>query len=427
MEETFSDIGNHGSNATAQAFLEPWLGKAILLVDLDAFFAAVEQLDHPAWRGKPLIVGGDADRRGVVATASYEARKFGIRSAMPSSTAAALCPEAIWTHGNYRRYQEMSQKVMDILYQESPFIQQVSIDEAFLDISPTAHNTEHPVLVAARIHRGIEKLGITASIGLSTSKTVAKIASEMDKPRGLTVVYPGRERDFLFPLPIRHLSGIGPVAQHELFRHNIETIGDLANADPLFIERIMGKNGRTMHLRANGGDDSPVVSEEEAKSVSHELSFAKDLTKTEEVEAAIAAIASKVGRRLRHKGLRGQSLSLKLRYDDRSLRSVQCRLPESSDDELAFTPLLLEMLGELWKPGVPIRLLGVSMSGFGKDEPGQERLFDIPSKDSEGTRKPLIEDAEKRSGLLRATDTVRDRFGESALQFGHELKTKDRI
>ena len=163
--------------------LPPWEGPAILLVDLDAFFASVEQHDHPAWRGKPVIVGGDADRHGVVSTCSYEARAFGVRSAMPASRARALCPDAIWTSSHFGRYREMSQQVMDILRDETPFVQQVSIDEAFMDVTPNRINTTHPVVIARRIMDRVEALGVTCSIGVGTSKSVAKIASDMDKSR----------------------------------------------------------------------------------------------------------------------------------------------------------------------------------------------------------------------------------------------------
>ena len=181
-------------------YLQPWTGPAILLVDLDAFFASVEQLDHPAWRGKPVIVGGDADKHGVVSTASYEARAYGVHSAMAASAARELCPQAIWTHGHFDRYKEMSARVMAILHDESPHVQQVSIDEAFVDVSPTEVNSEHPAAIADRIQKRVAHLGVTCSIGVGTSKTVAKIASDLDKPRGLTVIYPGSELDLLFPL-----------------------------------------------------------------------------------------------------------------------------------------------------------------------------------------------------------------------------------
>lgn len=403
-----------------------WEGPAIILVDLDAFFAAVEQLDHPGWRGKPLIVGGSADKRGVVSTASYEARKYGVRSAMPSAIARSLCPDAIWTSGHYSRYKEMSKKVMDILYQESPFVQQVSIDEAFVDISPSAHNPEHPVLIAQRIQEKIAELGVSASVGLGTTKTIAKIASDRDKPRGLTVVYPGREKEFLAPLPVRTLSGIGKSAESVLVKHGIETLGQLADSDKSFIERLFGKAGTVMHVRANGGDNSPIETEDEVKSVSNEVSFAEDLTTREEVSAALSSIAAKVGRRLREKGLKGHTLSLKLRYENLSIRSAQKRLMENTDDDIAFLPILFSLLDQLWSPGIPLRLIGVGMSGFDEEESFQDRLFELEDQEAAVGEQPLLKDEVKRTGLLDATDAVRNKFGENAVRFGHEIKTSER-
>ena len=346
--------------------LEPWEGAAILLVDLDAFFASVEQLDHPAWRGKPVIVGGDA---------------------------------------------------------ETPHVQQVSIDEAFMDVSPTSVNREHPVRVAQRIQQRVEELGVTCSIGVGTSKTVAKIASDMDKPRGLTVVYPGGERDFLAPLPVRTMSGIGAAAEEKLHSRGIRTLGQLADADEGMLLRAFGKNGRVMHVRANGGDDAPVEQDDTVKSVSNEMTFAVDLTTREDVEGAIATIAAKVGRRLRRKGLRGHTLGLRMRYDDRSVRSVQRQLPAPSDDELSYTPLLYRMADELWRPGMPVRLIGVAMTGFGGGESVQDSLFDIAeAAPSDDDVDPVIKDEAKRRGLIEATDLVKDKFGESAVRFGRELR-----
>ena len=406
--------------------LEPWEGAAILLVDLDAFFASVEQLDHPAWRGKPVIVGGDADKHGVVSTASYEARPFGVHSAMPSSTAKRLCPHAIWTHGHFDRYREMSNAIMDILHAETPHVQQVSIDEAFMDVTPTAVNREHPVRIAQRIQSRVEKLGVTCSIGVGTSKTVAKIASDMDKPRGLTVVYPGGERDFLAPLPIRTMSGIGASAEAKLHSYGIRTLGQLADADEGLLLRVFGKNGHVMHVRANGGDDAPVEQDDAVKSVSNEMTFAVDLTTREEVEGAIATIAAKVGRRLRRKGLRGRTVSLRVRYDDRSVRSVQRPLPKPSDDEFAYTPLLYRMMDELWHPGTPVRLIGVAMTGFAEGEGVQQSLFDLAeAAPNEDDVQPVIKDEGKRRGLIEATDLVKDKFGESAVRFGRELRGEE--
>ncbi len=405
--------------------LPSWEGPAILLVDLDAFFASVEQLDHPAWRGRPVIVGGDPDKHGVVSTASYEARPFGVRSAMPSSTARRLCPHAIWTRGRFDRYRQVSNQIMAILHDETPHVQQVSIDEAFLDVTPTAVNREHPAAVARRIQRRVEELGVTCSIGVGTSKTVAKIASDMDKPRGLTVVYPGGERDFLAPLPVRALSGVGAAAEERLRSHGIRTLGDLADADAGMLVRLFGKNGLVMHVRANGGDNAPVEEDDAVKSVSNETTFARDLTERADVEAAIATMAAKVGRRLRRKGLKGRTLSLRLKFDDRSVRSVQRQLPVPSDDELVFTPQLERMVDEVWRPGMPLRLIGVGMSGFAEGGAVQQSLFDVSeAAPAEGDAPPAIKDERKRRGLIEATDLVRDRFGEEAVRFGRELRGK---
>lgn len=405
------------------SLLPPWEGPAILLVDLDAFFASVEQLDHPAWRGKPVIVGGDAEAHGVVSTCSYEARAFGVRSAMPSSRARQLCPEAIWTHGHFHRYRQMSAAIMAILRDETPHVQQVSIDEAFMDVTPTTVNTEHPVAIAQRIQDRVAALGVTCSIGVGSSKSVAKIASDRDKPRGLTVVYPGTEQAFLGPLPVRDLSGVGAAAEAALKAHGIRTLGDLGAADGALLRRVFGKNGEMMRNRALGRDQSVVAEDDEVKSVSNEVTFATDLTDRHSVEAALATIAAKVGRRLRRKGLAGRTLAIKVRYHDRSVHSVQRQLPSPTDDDIAFTPILYDMIGELWEPGMGIRLLGVAVSHFEADEVHQDALFDASALDagSDDETAPLIEDEGKRRRLIEATDALRDRFGDDTVRFGFEL------
>ena len=325
----------------SDAYLPPWEGPAILLVDLDAFFASVEQLDHPAWRGKPVIVGGDADAHGVVSTCSYEARAFGVRSAMASSLARALCPEAIWTHGHFHRYREVSAAIMAILRDETPHVQQVSIDEAFMDVTPTAVNTEHPVLVAQRIQERVTALGVTCSIGVGTSKSVAKIASDRDKPRGLTVVFPGTEAAFLEKLPVRTLSGVGAAAERTLLSHGVRTLGAMGRADGALLRKIFGKNGEMMRDRALGRDRSEVAEDDEVKSVSNEVTYAHDLETREDIMAALSTISAKVGRRLRRKGLKGRTVAVKMRYDNRTTRSAQCALVVPTDDDI---PSLIAML-----------------------------------------------------------------------------------
>ena len=405
--------------------LRPWIGTAIILMDLDAFFASVEQLDHPEWKGKPVIVGGDPTKRGVVSTASYEARKYGVHSAMPSSTAARLCPQAVWTPGNFHRYRELSQKVMGILQDESPHLMQVSIDEAFLDITPTRANREHPVTIARRIQQRVAELGITCSIGLGESKAVAKIASNQNKPRGLTVVYPGESAAFLAPLPVAEMSGIGPVAQKKLIGYHLRTLGDVANADPALLKQVFGKNTQLMIDRCRGVDTAVVSTGEPAKSVSNEISFAISLTDRKELQARIATMAHKVGRRLRRKGIEGTTLHLKIRKEDLSVRTCQRHKANLGTNDLTWLPELYSMLNEVWDGWEPLRLVGVGVSGF-VSEPVQETLFDIApitEANDHSTDSPLIRNAEANKKLLEANDLIAQKFGENAVRFGHELRT----
>lgn len=392
-------------------------------MDLDAFFASVEQLDHPDWKGKPVIVGGSPERRGVVSTASYEARKFGVHSAMPSSMAARLCPQAIWTSGNFHRYREMSAKVMAILQDESPHLMQVSIDEAFLDVTPTRANKTHPVTIAQRIQKRVGELGITCSIGLGESKAVAKIASNQSKPRGLTVVYPGHAAEFLAPLPVKEMSGIGPVAQKRLQSFHLRTLGDVASADPAILRQVFGKNAQLMADRCRG-IDTPVIDEAEpVKSISNEISFAQSLTSREEIQARIATMAHKVGRRLRRKGMEGTTLHLKVRKEDLSVRTCQKKLPNLGTNDLTWLPLLYQMLGEIWDEGEKLRLVGVGVSGF-EEEAVQESLFeDFFFGNETAEESPLIANAAKNEKLLLANDAIAQRFGEGAVRFGHEIRS----
>lgn len=414
---------DHADDITDALASQIWEGPAILLVDLDAFFASVEQLDHPDWRGKPVIVGGDPSKHGVVSTCSYEARSFGVRSAMPSSTAQKLCPDAIWTGGHFDRYRRMSQQVMEVIRKETPHVQQVSIDEAFADVTPTRTNREHPVAIAKRIQEGVEELGVTCSIGVGSSKSVAKIASDMDKPRGLTVVYPGSEGGFLENLPVRILSGVGPSAETALREHGILTLGQMAQASDVVLQRIFGVNGEMMRARAAGTDMSAVTVERDVKSVSHEITFSKDLTDLRDIEAALRGLLSQVCRRMRLKGLTGRTLTLKARHDDRSIHSAQMRLDVPSDDEISLYPLACSLIPKIWVPGVRIRLLGVGLSGFKHRQMQQDPLFELEVDGGPGAlAKPMIEDKEKRRSLLQASDVLKDKFGEDAVRFGSEFR-----
>lgn len=396
-----------------------WEGPAVGLLDLDAFFASVEQLDHPAWRGRPVIVGGSAERRGVVSTASYEARAYGVHSAMPSYQARRLCPDAIWTCGDHARYREVSDRVMACVLDETPLMEQVSIDEAFFDVTPGRFSREDPIAICRRIQQRVAKLGVTCSIGIGTSKTVAKIASERQKPQGLTVVPPGSEAAFLAPLPVRSMSGIGHATQARLAEMGIRTLGALARQDRERMGRIFGAFGPHMVDRASGTERSPVRAiddPEAAKSVSSERTFAQDLTTEDEVRAAIDHVSGLVGTRLRKRGLAGSQVTLKLKYDVLHAHTAQRQLVGPTDDEHAFGRVAQELLCQVWHEGTPVRLVGVSVSGFGGAGARQLSLFgegEVPDRPQRDLR-----------SLSVAADEVRRRFGAESISFGRDLRFK---
>lgn len=407
-----------GTETTSRDLLG-WQGPAVGLLDLDAFFASVEQLDHPAWRGRPVIVGGSAERRGVVSTASYEARRFGVHSAMPAATARRLCPQAIWTPGNFARYRELSARVMGLLVDETPLVEQVSIDEAFFDVTPGRFSHESPVAICRRVQTRVAELGITCSIGLGVNKTVAKIASEREKPRGLTVVMPGTEREFLAPLPVGTMSGVGPATEARLRELGIRTLGELSRADAGMLERELGVNGPRMALRAAGLERSEVgeaAAEERPKSVSNERTFARDLTTRDELVAAVRHVCEMVARRLRRRGLKGRTVTLKLKFDVSRTHTAQRALPRASDDAREISALAESLLGEAWHEGVPVRLVGVGLSGFDEGEE-QLTLFDEAAAGTSEGR--------DRSALGRVTDALRDRFGDGAVSYGRDLRFRD--
>ena len=404
-----------------------WTGPAIGLMDLDAFFASVEQLDHPEWRGKPVIVGGSPERRGVVSTASYEARRFGVRSAMPSFRARELCPQAIWTHGHFDRYRELSAQVMAILVDETPLVEQVSIDEAFFDVTPGRFSRESPVSICRRIQARVAELGITCSIGLGANKTVAKIASEREKPRGLTVVMPGTQASFLAPLPVRALSGIGAATERALATRHIRTLGELARQDEEAMRSAFGVAGPRMVARAAGRERSavrPIDAPDDVKSVSNERTFAQDLKTVEELHAAIGHMAERVGTRLRRKGLKGSQVTLKIKTDISHTHTAQRQLAEPTDDEHVFGPVAQELLEGVWHEGTPVRLVGVGVAGFGERAPRQLSLFDANEQtgaveQAQGGARANLRD------LSLVTDKLRERFGADAISYGRDLRLGD--
>ena len=390
-----------------------WEGPAIGLLDLDAFFASVEQLDHPAWRGRPVVVGAPPEEHGVVSTASYEARRYGIRSAMPSATARRLCPDAIWTRGHFERYHEVSRQVMGLLLDETPLVEQVSVDEAFFDVTPGRFSRESPVEICARVQARVRELGVTCSIGLGTGKTVAKIASEREKPRGLTVVPPGCERAFLAPLEVRAMSGIGQATQARLEAMGIRTLGQLAHADQDVLERELGVAGPRLAMRAAGLEHAEVVPperQEGPKSLSCERTFPEDLVGRDELRAAVGHVCALVARRLRAQGLRAALVTLKVRSDAMRTRTARATLDVRTDDERVLARAAESVLEEVWAPGVRVRLVGVATSCLDHDPRPQASLFAPQGRERD------------RSELGRVGALVRARFGDAALGYGRDLR-----
>jgi DNA polymerase-4 len=375
--------------------------RAILHLDLDAFFVAVERLDNPALIGVPVIVGGRAEARGVVSSASYEARAFGVRSAMPTAQALRLCPQAILVGGNRRRYVEMSGKVMALLGEYTPLLEPISIDEAFLDISGTEAHYGPPAVLAQTLRDRIAaELGLSASLGAAANKLVAKIASDLRKPHGITVVPPGQEAAFLAPLPIRRLWGVGEVTGRELARLGIQTIGDLARFSPEELRGRFGAHGEGLWRAATGIDDSPVTPEHEAKSLSREETFAQDVRDPILLRRELLRLSDAVAGRLRRHTLQARTVALKLRYPDFTTLTRQTTLPDPTDAGPVIYAQALALFDAAWDRR-PVRLIGVAAANLSQGA-RQLRLFEQ-------------EDA-RQSHLEVALDRIRARFGEDAIQ-----------
>lgn len=380
----------------------------ILHVDLDAFFAAVEQRDRPELRGKPVIVGGGGPSdRGVVSAASYEARRFGVRSAMPLRTAGALCPTGIFLPVDGAKYGAVSGQVMSILRRFTPKVEPISIDEAFLDVSGTGALFGPPESVAQRIRSAVrEELELTASVGVATTKLVAKIASELRKPDGLVVVEPGTEASFLAPLPIERLWGVGASTRRALADYGVSTIGDLASLPADLLSRRFGSQGPVLAARARGVDPSPVSDGSAAKSVSHEHTFEVDTADWEVLERTLLALSEGVCGRLRAGGVRCGTVSVKIRDSAFVTITRQRTLPEPTD----LTDPVFRTAVSLVRPevrGMTVRLLGVAASNLTERE--QLSLFES--------------DDERRRRAVAAADAIRHRFGPRAITRARLLRS----
>jgi DNA polymerase-4 len=374
--------------------------RTILHVDLDAFFAAVEQRDRPELRGKPVIVGGGGPNdRGVVSTASYEARRFGVHSAMPLRQAGRLCPNGIFVPVDGAKYLRVSKQVMAVLRRFTPLVQPVSIDEAFLDVTGSRALFGDGETIARLVKAGVrDETELTISVGVATTKLVAKIASDLRKPDGLVVVPPGEEAAFLAPLPIARLWGVGAKSASALREYGVRTIGDLAALPADLLVRRFGKHGAALAERARGLDADPVSGRDPAKSIGHEHTFDIDTSDREQIERTLLAMAEGVAGRLRDSGVKASTVAVKIR--DSSFRTItrQRTLPEPTD----LTEPIFKIALELARPevrGLRIRLLGVTASGLGERD--QLALF--------------AADDPRRRRAIEAADVVRHRYGERAI------------
>ncbi|GAB4246378.1 MAG: DNA polymerase IV [Deltaproteobacteria bacterium] len=390
--------------------------RAILHLDLDAFYASVEALDRPELRGKPVIVGGD-DRRGVVAAASYEARTFGVHSAMPTATAKRLCPQGIFLPVRMSRYKEMSDKVFAVYRRFTPLVEPLSVDEAFLDVTGCERLFGSGAEVARRIKAAVrEETGLTVSAGVARNKFLAKIASDLGKPDGLTVVPFGGEQAFLDPLPVGKLWGVGKVTEEALRGHGVRTIGDLRRMPLETLVRRFGSNGSHLHDLSRGIDDRPVETDRDAKSIGHEDTYDHDLRDRSAMKRELLSLADRVSSRLRRAGLRGRTVTLKVKYHDFAQVTRAATLFEPTDDGGTIYRCALDRLLDTEAGVRPVRLLGISVSKL--VSAGQERkrdrmeqlgLFAPPRGGNLPQPKPA--DPEKREKLNRAVDRIREKFG----------------
>jgi DNA polymerase IV len=387
-------------------------------VDMDAFFVSVEELFDPALKGKAVVVGGRPNERGVVSAASYEARKFGVHSAMPLRTAYKLCPQAIFVDGHPERYREYSHKAFEVLNHFSPQVEMASIDEAYMDMTGTERLHGPPLKAAHALHEMMRaETRLNCSIGIATSRLVAKISSDQAKPNGVLWIMPGLEAQFLAPLEVRKIPGVGKVTEKNLHDLGIRKIGDLARFDEVFLENRFGKWGLALAGKARGLDaggwfDGEVGADTDPKSISHEHTYGEDTADTDVLEATLARLSEMVGRRLRENGLHARTLQLKLRYKDFSTITRAHTLDRPTQIDTEIFEEIRALFRRNWKPGSQVRLLGVHAASF---------------ETAEGQLGLLAEDNHERwQHALAAADRLRDKYGESAVSLASGMRGRFR-
>src|ERR1700758_2181681 len=398
----------------ASPYPTPAFLRTIFHVDMDAFFVSVEELYDPSLKGKAVVVGGQRDERGVVSAASYEARKFGVHSAMPLRTAAKHCPHAIFVNGHPERYRECSEKVYKVLGAFSPQIEMASIDEAYLDMTGT-ERLHGPALKAAHhLHQRMKaETGLNCSVGIGTSRLIAEVCSGQDKTNGGLWIVPGEEVKFLAPLDVREIPGVGKVMENHLHALGIKKVGDLAKLEDGELEDRFGKWGLALAGKARGEDaggwfDTEVGADLDAKSISHEHTYNEDTCDQTQLESTLMRLSEMVGRRLREANFYARTVQLKLRYKDFTTITRAHTLPNPTQLDTEIFENIRALFQKNWKKGMQIRLLGVQASHF-SSEPAQIDLLD-------GNRQKRWKDA------LSAADKLRDKYGESSVGLAAGLR-----
>jgi DNA polymerase-4 len=380
--------------------------RLILHVDLDSFFCSVEEIMDPSLRGKAFVVAGQPGQRGVVASASYPARRFGIQSAMPTARAVRLHPDLIVVSPRHGTYGEYSSKVMSLLRGAAPVVEQVSVDEAFLDGSDhPAGGRDLALSLQAEIRRQLE---LPSSWGVASNRLVAKIATNVGKPNGLVVVPSGDEAAFLAPLPVAMLWGVGPKTQARLQELRVRTVGELAAMAESVLRGAFGPHGPELASRALGQDDTPILESQDPRSISSERTFARDVDDREVLRSEVRRMAEELGQRAREDGWAGWTVRIKLRWPDFRTHTRQTRLDQPSDQDGEIFDAAWSLLEREWAPGHPVRLIGVGLADLGLPT-RQLELFD--------------QSWQQDQGLLRAVDEIRRRFGDTAVRRASELAT----
>jgi len=378
-------------------------------VDMDAFYASVEQLDCPELCGQPVIVGGSVEERGVVAAASYEARRFGVHSAMPMTEARRLCPRGVFLKSRMSRYVQVSHRIREIFHRYTPLVQPLSLDEAYLDVRGCERLFGDAEGIGRRIKAEIKaEIGLVASVGVAPNKFLAKLASEAKKPDGFTVVYPDRAMEFLRPLPVERLFGVGPAAVQKLHRWGLRTVAQLQDLSEKDVQARLGDWGHSLWSLAHGEDTSPVIPDREAKSLSAETTFSRDISDANHLKTALYRLVEQVGRRLRQKGLVGRTVQLKVRWPSFKLmtrhRSLPC--PTNLDEDI-FT-VAWQLAIENTVPGRSVRLLGVGLENLEVETQAMQSWLFAPLE-------------EKRRVLAKTQDRLREKYGDTILQHARAL------